>query len=260
MRATPVWRGANSIETAGADTATSSSIITTGGAANAKGVYQTIIAATARPASGLLLNVRPITTRHALDIAIGAAASEQIIIPDLLFADAAENITPIFLPISIPSGVRLAARSSSSTASGTCRVQALLMHGEAGRYGRGTTYGFDLANTRGTVVTAGAVNVKGAYAVLSASTANPIRALYVMFSGGTLAAAHSGLADIAIGGAGVEFVVVANIMWRHASVTSVKPSVIGPFFVDIPAATRLTAKVQTSTASQDVSIAILGLD
>lgn len=111
----------------GLDTSTSKgAIVDPGAVANTKGSYTEITSATSIKSSWLVLTVQPdtavLTSSWLLDLAIGAAASEQIILQDLhIYGSAAIGVQQMrfFLPIALPSGVRIAARSQcASTAAG----------------------------------------------------------------------------------------------------------------------------------------------
>lgn len=99
--------------------------ITAGGSgagANTKGSYAQLTAATTRDYLGFVVgmdsqNANPVS-QFLLDIAIGASGSEQIIVPNLqsYFSSlsgttgTSADFTPVFIPITIPSGTRIAAR------------------------------------------------------------------------------------------------------------------------------------------------------
>ena len=94
-----------------------------GGTANTKGAYSQLSASTAVDYMGLMIAIDPLGASPAtagtvlLDIAIGAAASEKIIIPDLFFFHGLTVITPrVFGPFFVPisAGTRIAARARRS--------------------------------------------------------------------------------------------------------------------------------------------------
>lgn len=101
-----------------------------GGTAVTKGSYAQLIASTTVRAAALLIttgaagdNVKG-TNGFTLDIAIGAAASEKIIIPDMFLAcsSAVNIVMPRSFPIynvDIPAGTRLAARAAPLSADAT---------------------------------------------------------------------------------------------------------------------------------------------
>lgn len=103
-----------------------------GGSANTKGSWSQLTASTTNPIRWLWIMVSlkansvPATASFSFDIGIGAGGSEQIIIPDITLNshDATDTLVPgtILLPVSIPSGTRLAARAQSTTTDATDRL------------------------------------------------------------------------------------------------------------------------------------------
>lgn len=251
-------------ENAGALTASSSAALLTSHAssANTKGSYTQLIASTARATEGMILQIRGFNTeRFLIDIAIGAAASEIVVVPNLACAVVSNSCNLAYIPLAIASGVRVAARVQSNALSNQIQLQLFLIHGLPGLH-RATTYGADTANSRGTLATASAsLNTKGNYAELTASTTNPIKILYVCSSPGTTTAG-SVLCDIAVGAAGSERVIISNLYIRHATANRTNDigGAVGPFPVDIPAGTRLSACIQSNVASVESGVSILGLD
>jgi len=125
--------GFQRIDSLGTNTSDSGgTAIDAGAVANTKGSYAQIIASTSVAYRGLIVMFgnnatnRSLTADYAVDIAVGAAASERIIIPDLeLKANGQDQVTPqVWGPFffNIPSGVRLSARSSSTTTDATERI------------------------------------------------------------------------------------------------------------------------------------------
>lgn len=148
--------------------------------------YTTLIAATAYTSYGVMVStVNSTTQRYVIDIAIGEATFEQIIIPDLVSFEPttliAINQSPHYwyFPITIPAGSRISARSQAGVTFATTRVALYLFENPIpGQwYGsRVTAYGVDLAASNGTSHTS--TNNTSAYATttqLTASTTNPIK-------------------------------------------------------------------------------------
>lgn len=109
-----------------------------GGTANTKVAYVQLIAATTRDYRGFYvipgngIAARASGAAFAVDVAMGAAGVEQILLPDLVFqSDASENITPVYGPfwIPIPSGARLAVRGSCSSIVSTDRTLDIALLG-----------------------------------------------------------------------------------------------------------------------------------
>lgn len=103
---------------------TTTGVTVTGGAANTKGAYATISAALPFSAAAIVVSVgsKSATGDYLLDIAIGAAASERIVIPNLSVTGPAYSAGFYYFPVRLPGGVRLAARCQSTTASATLGV------------------------------------------------------------------------------------------------------------------------------------------
>lgn len=184
--------------------------------------YTTLIAATAYQAYGIAVMVGSVgttattNTRTLVDIAIGAAASEQVIIPNLMAGQvgasnsASSSPQMYFFPIVITAGVRISATSQTVTASDTVHVSVyLFQHQVPGKwYGsRVTAYGADTADSGGTSHTFG----NGSYATttqLTASSTYPVKYLQVGFdlAADTTGATKRGVLRIA-GGSSTNYLV-----------------------------------------------------
>jgi hypothetical protein len=102
--------------------------ITASATVNTKGAYTQLIASTPFAADGFNIGIR-MTTASAtvlVDLAVGAAAAEQIILPDIFHRNgtstATAPFTVFYVPIHIKDGQRIAARCQSATASQACTV------------------------------------------------------------------------------------------------------------------------------------------
>jgi hypothetical protein len=122
---------------------------------------------------------------------------------------------------------------------------------EAGRVSS-TSESWTVANGGGVSVTAGAIGVKGAAAVISASTPFEAHGIFVNFS--TKSSAADQLVDILIGGAGVEQVLIPNIYYSAGSNSAYGKSFFFPCY--IPAGSRITAKTQSATASVTCRVSV----
>lgn len=132
------------VETAGANTADSGgTTVDPGTTINTKGSYAELIASTAVAYEWLAISVGNITNviRGAmdtlLDIATGAAASETVIIDNLYMrvpAVGARQPLPhwFVIPVNIPAGSRIAARSQCSINTATTRLVDVVVYGIAG--------------------------------------------------------------------------------------------------------------------------------
>lgn len=246
-------------ETAGVASGSSTgATVTAAASANTKGAWTELTAATARDVTALLTNTRKAaaTIDLLVDIGIGAAGSEQVLIPNLKADGGGGSLHrdgPTLWPVSIPRGTRIAARCQATTASSTVRVQCLLFASSwlgAPGLSRVTDYGTNTADSGGVSIDpGGTAHTKGAWAQLTAATTNPVRAIVVGIGNQANASrtAADWLLDIGIGSAGSEQVIVADM---HAEASTVDdqmiPAIFGPIPVNLPAGTRLAARAQCS--------------
>lgn len=228
----------------------------TTGAANTKGAYTTLIASTVGDASAVIvtvLNDATASNSMFVDIAVGAAASEQVIISNVMLDGAILiNSTQIF-PVAIPSGTRISARAQTTGATNSVRVMVMVLDdGMIGRAGSVVdSIGALTATTIGTSVDAGAsANTKGAYAQIIASTAVDYGAFcFHMDSLGRSAVGTSNnqLIDVAVGGAGSEQVIISNYPMALQNGNTVGCAWSPWFEMDIPSGTRIAVRSQASS-------------
>lgn len=116
-----------------------------GATANTKGAYVSLASATTRDYRGFFLSVGPGSATTAtisppsatVDIAIGSAGNEKIILPDFPMVAATTSATitawgtPLgaMIPIPIPAGSRVAARASCNRNTATGRLIGVAFHG-----------------------------------------------------------------------------------------------------------------------------------
>jgi hypothetical protein len=129
------------ITTYGADTSDSGGVsIVPDTGAGTKGVWAVIDAATANPMRGFVLglgngvNTARTTTTWMIDVGVGGAGSEVVVISDLMACAGSteDTVTPIafpFIPCSIPAGVRLVVRASCQTADATDKLLDAIIYG-----------------------------------------------------------------------------------------------------------------------------------
>ncbi|MCE9561874.1 MAG: hypothetical protein K8U57_07455 [Planctomycetes bacterium] len=228
--------------------------------------YGQIASATAYEWQGLHLEYIPaITGKHTVSIGLGAAASEFDLIAELLHqagTSTSELGARLLLPLRVPAGTRVAAKSSSASA-GNAVIRGV-HYGAAGAVANGAFSELAGTASTGTAVDPGtSANTKGAWTQLSASTNYPWRGLLVSFaSGSTSGATVSYLADVGIGGAGSEQVIVDNMQLAKNSSNGLGPSWWGWFPCDIPAGTRVAARCQctgTSSSSRQLAVNVHGI-
>jgi len=250
-----VRSGGGPVENAGAQTGSSRGVTVTSGT-GAKGAWAQLIAATTRETDWLEVDLgSPATaTDYVVDIGIGGAGAEQVLLPNLIVGSgtgAGARSARTWWPVKIPAGTRIAARCQASVASAACRAMALLgSSGFVGEPGLARVVDYGTSIPQGTTVDpGGTANTKGSWVQLVASTTNRIGTLLLGASnlGQTARTTCEWLVDIGIGGAGSETVLLSNVHYECVSTEdTIHPQGRGPYYVEIPAGTRLAARAQCS--------------
>jgi len=232
------------------------------GSANTKGSYTQLVASTPYDAQGLLVclttNAVAAGQSYLIDIAIGGAGSEQVIIPNILVDPSGatgELGIAAYFPIPIPAGSRIAARQQNSTTTGALRVGVVLMAG--GFFGmplggRCSDLGTDTSTSGGALIDPGtSANTKGSYTQLVAATAHDIKLLGLAITDNkdTSRSSTTWLVDLAIGGAGSEQVVIPNLLVSSVSSRNMRPAWIGPFPFSIPSGSRVAVRAQSTSVT-----------
>lgn len=252
----------------------SGTTVTTGGSAHTKGSWAEITASTPINADAVIVVLRGASGADTLtDIAVGASGSETVIFENLYHGNGTSpsigHGATYTIPVSIPAGTRISARSQGHAASQNLKVDLYLMKGGAAfpsARGRVTAYGANTADSGGTLVDPGATaNTKGAYKEISASTANPVAAMIAAFPlvGDATGANADYLVDVAVGAAGSEVVVIGDFHFASCSTGNAHHPIATPTFqVSIPAGTRIAVRAQCSisTADRDIDVIIYGID
>lgn len=255
--------------------------ITASATIHTKGAWTEFVASTPSDAHLLFLHLNGSTvsaadTSVAVDIGIGPAGSEVVVIPDLLayglgaLAQGPGNGHQLVFPLEIPAGSRLSARAQGSVASRTVKIHAALYGGQqpggASVFAGVTTYGFDPATSKGVILTASAVaNTKPAtFTDIVTSTSKPINALQFTAggNGATALGSENQLFDIAIGAATQEVIVWADIPTTTATTEAIgwgRVPPLWPLDYAIPPGTRLSARLQSTLASQTMDVCVHGL-
>lgn len=131
------------VATYGATAATSrGTSVDPGATINTKGAWTQLTAATTAPTQWLMLHIgnQGNTARtdalYLVDIGIGAAAAEQVVVPNLMFMmdDTADEPTPSYIgpfPFSAPTGSRLSVRAQCTINDATDRLFDVIAYGGA---------------------------------------------------------------------------------------------------------------------------------
>lgn len=258
--------GGNRTEEAGSVGADSGgTAITSNASADTKGSYVELIASTAFHASAIMVQngAHATGTVFLIDIAVGAASSEQDIIGNLFRGGKSDYILAPIFPISVAAGSRVSARCQDDVGSGAVDISVTLIGNtllNSASLSRVTAYGASTSTSAGTAVTPGS-NTKGSYAQLTASTTAPMRSCIVVVSGADVALPNAaGLADIAVGAATSEQVLIPNLRYElMASLDTLLPQCWGPFPVNVPSGTRISARAAASN-TQGLYAVVYGID
>lgn len=269
------------IDTYGEVTSTSlGTTITASGSANTKGAWTQMIASTEHDARGIGISLvtpddaaSPARWDGLIDIGIGGAGSEQVLVPNLLLSAVFEggNGKYFWFPLFIPKGTRVAARMQCSIASRTCYGQISLgsaVFAWGAQAQKVAALGANTADSGGAGLSTSASNhTKGSWSEIVASTAEQYNGVLLTF--GHRAAAVSSddsnfLIDIGLGAGGSEHVVIGDI-YTHCEYDTedFAPKVL--FFpVSIPKGVRLAARGQVSNAAaaagnRDIDLLLYGV-
>lgn len=235
-----------------------SALVAASATANTKGAYVTLWGSTTTAIHRLFISLPATFTSAAnsstlLDIAVGAAGSEVVVIPDVAIGFGLSAVVLDF-PIYVPSGSRISARTQSSQAS-----KALTIGVGFGVSSKTmtvvpstslTSWGAQPANSRGLGFAPSAtINTDGPWYELTADCGAARK--WILFgiqaNGQATLQASNALIDVAIGAAGSEVVILSDI--RVSTNTSEQvtwTSYLRSYFVDIPANSRIAVRMQNN--------------
>lgn len=171
--------------------------VTASATPHTKGTWATLVATLPYEIYGLTVVVMNNTTAATqvnmlIDIGVGAAASEVVVLPNLMLSGPAANtsaVREILLPRRIAKGARLSARCQSNVASKTASV-AVWLHGGGDAapwptFQAAETIGADTATSRGVSHTAGISGSFSTFADLGGPSSRPFKAILPMVQTGS---------------------------------------------------------------------------
>lgn len=233
------------------------------------GNWTQLIASTQYDTTYLSVNVsgvgaNAVDTSALLDIATGAASSEQVIISSIpagyalntssILATGSIGIS-LFFPIYIPKGSRISARLLAKVTNDTADVTIGLFQDLTGRAPKFIdTYGANTVSARGTNMPT--TNI---YTEVTASTTKPYSALIIApaISGTTSMTTERSTYTLAIGSSGNE-VIVGSMNVAASSQESIWNPISGPVGIytgHYPSGTRISCKYSgTTRAYRDVIV------
>jgi hypothetical protein len=252
----------------GVDAANSRGTTVTTGTANVKSAsWVQLIASTPFEATGMMVTLSDAAAGgdFLVDIAIGAAGQEVVICPNLCAASGTGSVTRgafYFIPISIPAGSRISAKSQSSLAAASTIRVSLHFMGQGfiseASLSRVIAYGANTADSGGVTIDPGTVaNTKGTADPGGTSggwftigtTTSDTSALFLAFPnivGSTTRASTTWLVDISIGPQGSRTILIPDLLLQCSTTDDlVLPTVYGPFPVEIPSGTVLGARASS---------------
>jgi len=193
-----------------------------------------------------------------VDIAIGPAGSEVVLISNLYHrlvnaSTHLRNSSYYRLPIYIPAGTRISAKSQS-TYNNANNIEVFSTISEQGGFGAENqlalckTYGANTSDSGGTSVDPGAtINTKGSWVELSSALEYDVKGL-IITSGcqnNTYRATCTWGVDIGIGTSGSEVELISSLPFAvHAYGDVITPNFTELLEVNIPKNTRLVARAQ----------------
>ena len=247
-------------ETLGVITGTSEpTAVTANSSTNTKGAWVELDASTAVTVDGFWVYAGSNNSTNydsLVDIGTGAASSETVLIADLLFSrgdqDAGGN--PVFFPMSIASGTRLAVRQQCRVSNAVLDIAMMIQDDsnlDVTAYTSCDTIGADTTDSGGTSIDpGGSANTKSSYVELVASSSNNYKALLIAIgqNQNTACATAQFLFDVAIGAAASEVDFLSNIHFSSGGgADMMEPCFIGPIACDIPTSSRISVRGQTTT-------------
>jgi hypothetical protein len=259
------------------DTSTTGVTLTANATPHTKATsYTTIIASTTGDSYGIYVlwggtAAGTTNTGQLVDIAIGAASSEVIIIPDLgmgytgSWGADRQHPNMVYFPLYIPAGTRISGRAQAVIASDTVSVKVITVGRST--YGpqfvgqKVTAYGAVSASSRGTLVTAG-TSVYGTSAQLTASTADPIKYAQVCIQGGdntTLTEVRSML-RVMSGTTVLADTLIYNVGGNSEQIRhSMANQMLSNYRLNIPAAASLDVAIMNSSGTEAHDVIVYGV-
>jgi hypothetical protein len=237
--------------------------VTANATANAKGLTPVLIHTAVRPYSGFLLQIlrNQSLGRYLIDLSWDSAAANIFVANISVQSSIASALgMALYIPMEVPNGATIYARSQSSVASSLPMALAITgMSGGSG-YTRCQTIGVQTNPTGGTsvIATGGA---EGDWTPLAPVTAQPVQAVILLMGNQattTESAAQRTFWDIGIGAIGSERAILSNIV-QAANVTSdmMLPQYLGPIPLHIPAGATISARAAARVVNLNTDIAIL---
>lgn len=250
--------GLNYVTYPAGPTATGTSL-TSSASTNTKGSYAQFTASLGFTANAIEVNViagQANPRAFLLDIATGAAASEVVVVPNLMVdntlntAGSHTAASAFFIPLAIASGTRVAARVQCSTGSQSIEVSlTFAAAGGVAGVSSVSNYGANTGTSGGVQIDpGGTIDTKGSYAQITSSTSGVAQwvALNLGTRGNAAPSSARWCVDLATGAAASEVVLIPDARF----VIGTNPGTMVPrskaFLTYIASATRIAARASCS--------------
>jgi hypothetical protein len=249
--------------------------------ANVKGPWTQLLASSGEVCHGITLMIGSANTlastarRKFVDVGIGAAASEIVIIPDLdcgnvnNWGQATSGPVVFTFPIKIPAGTRISARmQAEATTNNTVDMLAFLHKDPIGPNGwwgtRVTAYGANTTTTMGVAHSP----ANGSYATpteITAACTNPIKYFQVGMDLNTDTTGDTARCMMRIGvGATPNYIVSDLPYYESTTVEAVDFTMVNfllsKMLFDIPQSTRLTVSAMRNATATARGFTLYGVD
>jgi hypothetical protein len=231
---------------AGYTTASSFGTTVSSGAGGATGSWTQLISSLPQDAIGFYVSTNNISAgTFKVEIGIGAAASEVSL--GEVSVSLNNSYVNNFVPIPIPAGSRVSARSSGGNVDNIA-VHIIPVRGYSidRLAANGIMLNWSNANGLGAIDPGTTANTLGSWTQLTASTSRDIVGYSLLFDIKGNAGGIWGL-DVGVGAAASEIVVLQNMpITSEAFRSAARPSIVGPIWTPIPAGSRIAVRCQCS--------------
>lgn len=242
--------------------------VTASATAHTKGAWVEAVASTTEQTVALLValatttNLSNTDTSTLLDVGIGAAGSEVVVVADLQVGWKSAQQSWM-LPLAVPAGARIALRCQSVVSSRTVGVTVVPAFGSgvAGGSPAGpcVAYGASASTSAGVVLTPG-TNGFGSWAEVSPATSERIDAVAVSLGGNARMSSISRpfLLEVGTGASGSEVPIFATGGWMSSAEAVDVAVPVSPCALAVPAGARLAARVAAEATSQTLDLIVHG--
>lgn len=206
-------------------------------------------------------------TSMLLDIAIGAAAGETVIVPNLLCGYGGSASNGVWVrypfPLAVPAGSRISACAQAAVGSQTCRVLVELFGGPRDPASvwcgsQVVAYGITLASSKGQTVTAGNSGSEGSATAIGTTT-QAHSALVVGCQGaGTYTASIAYHFDVGIDTSSTSWL-AQDCVWINQTSGEVVTWSAEPIFAPVPSGTVLVMAGEASGTANNLDFALYGV-